>query len=236
MKSFFIAGLKTNIKGKLLDKNPASFAKAQENALKYEKNQLILDADHPPHSSHPPPSSRSNTPTNTPSVLCPQCRINPKGNKPLCSSCHRLNTGRRNSPSPSLPQPSNPPTQPSNPPTLPSNLPPPLNRPHPSNTPNPVSKKPTIIPYNPQSPPDFSLVPVAFLKPNNNSTNPLEWDYSKLNLEKRCHYCASVMQPNHPCQSKYPNYFPPEVRTLLLKNLSIPVRTVKPSGPPHATP
>ena len=238
MKEFFINGLHS-LYIKVLDSKPATFDEAQVKALEFERHIMqekskLLNSSPTPIPTLPPASK---TPR-----LC-SCGLNfTKGGNLLCTNCYRLSKGQTPQTSPPISKPSIP---------SPSSQPP-IFHPSPFITP-PVSspslppkqpagrggakpKKLPSIPYNPLSPPDFSLVPVAYLSINNSSTNPLEWDYTKLSSEKRCHCCAQVMQPNHPCQTTYVNYSAPEVRTLLFKNIPIPQRLTKPTGPPHQTP
>jgi hypothetical protein len=236
MKNFFIAGLIPFLQTKILDSDPSSFEVAQMEAQRFEKNAIIINSHSSPSSSSSNShSSSSSSNTNNPSSgVCTRgtCKNPTKNGNPLCVSCHKSNQNSSIS-SPSSNSHSTPTSKPSASPS--------------PSSPTPNSKsigkgstapkgKVTPIPYDANNPPDFSLVPVSYLKVNNSSSNPLEWDYTKLSSEKRCHFCAQVMQPNHPCASKYTHYFGPEVRTLLFKNLSIPSRTSKPLGTPHQTP
>ena len=80
---------------------------------------------------------------------------------------------------------------------------------------------------------DFTSNRVKFMKTDNSSTNPLLWDDEKLKDEKRCFYCTKHLKehdPNMPCKEKFQNYFSKEVRHLLFKNLTPPVRSSKPTG------
>ena len=232
MKNFFIAGLISSLQTKILDSDPSSFEVAQMEAQRFEKNAIIINSHYSSSSSNS--HNPSNNTNNSSSGVCTKgtCKNPTRNNNPLCISCHKSNNNSSSTSTPTQ-KTSHTPTPPSYTPTFSS----------PTPNPKPLGKgtnapkgKVTPIPYDANNPPDFSLVPVSYIKVNNSSSDPLEWDYTKLTSEKRCHFCAQVMQPNHPCASKYTHYFGPEVRTLLFKKYSIPSRTSKPLGTPHQTP
>ena len=80
---------------------------------------------------------------------------------------------------------------------------------------------------------DFTITRVKFLKTDNSSSNPLLWDDEKLKEEKRCFYCSKFLKEHEsskPCKEKFSNYFSREVRHLLFKNISPPVRNSRPIG------
>ena len=85
---------------------------------------------------------------------------------------------------------------------------------------------------------DFIQNKVKYVTPNNSSPNPLHWDNDKIITEKRCLYCIEPMSkhPSNPCKEKYLNYKEPEIRTLLLKKISPPVRNQIPLGAPQSPP
>jgi sporulation protein YlmC with PRC-barrel domain len=91
-------------------------------------------------------------------------------------------------------------------------------------------------PINSPSTIDYTLNKVKYIPFDNNNNNPLYWDNLKLVRERKCVYCAQPMNADHPCKSRYPFYNCAEVRTLLIKGISVPQRSGSPGGPPLSPP
>ena len=149
---------------------------------------------------------QKSNPMVNPARACPDCGAiltNPKFRR--CPDCHHQN---RDSP-PSHAKPSPPPTVP------------------PKTNPGAMGK-PAVL-----NPEDCVTQQVPLRSPNNNDANPLNWKTSQLKDKLMCTYCGVPLSKHGSpdCRSKYPQYMPDEVRSILLAGKVPLPRTKFPSGP-----